>query len=275
MECVAVCTLAVVATNPFKFGNSEILNFLVVGLLLGLVASRPARIASAAVPLGTRLNHLTWPRLGWVVLGVSLLFMAAVNVIVAFCAAVSGNLAARGVVAGKVTDRGVLITEARPEFLADLRAGHLTAAWQMVKQSTAEREADLNRPGNILHELRELSALPLAEKRKTLLYIPRSNHAFWTLLQQPEWSRKLSAPYVATALTGIAMIDGLPDLGAEVREGFGLSYYSQPAAVQAQPPAAERRRELCARAAAWEFEKIIVLEADEQGVVSQTVWPCR
>lgn len=52
--------------------------------------------------------------------------------------------------------------------------------------------------------LLELDDIPLAEKRETLLFIPRSNELYWDRLYPR------SIPMVAPALTGIAMIDGLP-----------------------------------------------------------------
>jgi hypothetical protein len=110
----------------------------------------------------------------------------------------------------------------------------------------------------------------------TLLYIPKSNHAYWSLISRSSGMGKTAQPFVATAMTGIAMIDGLPDPDPEIRwTEFGLNYYPRPTAFRVQPPTAERKQELCARAAAWGFEKIIVLEADEHDVVTKTVWFCR
>jgi len=55
--------------------------------------------------------------------------------------------------------------------------------------------------------LKELDKLELSEKRRTCIYIPKTNRVFWDLQSH----RQDGTPFIVPALTGIAMIEGLPD----------------------------------------------------------------
>lgn len=72
-------------------------------------------------------------------------------------------------------------------------------------------------------ELDHLSRLPLEEKRQTLLYIPEKS-LYWD-----GWAT-WSAPFVGPAITGMAMIEGLPkaefDTGLYVTKTYGYGDYA-------------------------------------------------
>ena len=67
-----------------------------------------------------------------------------------------------------------------------------------------------------LDKLDELSRMPVAKKRKTAIFIPRDQTDFWDMCSyyyftyQPFWSR--AGSFVVPAVTGIALIDGLPTI---------------------------------------------------------------
>jgi hypothetical protein len=58
----------------------------------------------------------------------------------------------------------------------------------------------------IIAAFRELDVLPKAQKRTALIYITRSNRVYWDMSSMCE-----AVPLITPTLTGMAMIDGLPD----------------------------------------------------------------
>jgi len=75
----------------------------------------------------------------------------------------------------------------------------------------------------LLKVLLELDKLSINEKRNSLLYIPVDNTEFWDL---KIFSKSLSAPLLVPAVSGIAMIYGLPDEGLIYTKNFGYSVYT-------------------------------------------------
>jgi hypothetical protein len=96
----------------------------------------------------------------------------------------------------------------------------------------------------------ELAAWPLAEKRDALLYIPRDVTAYWG--HRP--CREI--PFFAPALTGIALIDGLPADDCEDAQYYGYGIYAglRDAARGPLDPAA-----LCAGAARWGMRWVAII----------------
>jgi hypothetical protein len=112
--------------------------------------------------------------------------------------------------------------------------------------------------------LRDLNELPLGVKSQTLLYIPKSESVYW------EWLPDCSAvPFVAPALTGIAMLDGLPVQGCEYRD-FGYQYYDPVTETDTQllRPGLQDQ---CASARRLGFNELIIItsSADTGQVVTQ------
>jgi hypothetical protein len=97
--------------------------------------------------------------------------------------------------------------------------------------------------------------MPPAEKRRSLLWIPRSNRAFWDLLATVHSPQ--DGPLVAPALSGMAVIDGLYEPGPdEAWMGYGYQHYPRPAGARPEEPS---RAEVCRRAAAMGYRQVIVL----------------
>src|SRR3989304_8751273 len=68
----------------------------------------------------------------------------------------------------------------------------------------------------------ELDRLSISEKQNSILYIPVDNTEFWDLKILP---KSLSVPLLVPAVSGIAMIYGLPDEGLIYTKNFGYSVY--------------------------------------------------
>jgi len=74
----------------------------------------------------------------------------------------------------------------------------------------------------LLKALLELDKLSISEKSDSLIYIPVDNEMFWSLKILP---KTLSVPLLVPAVSGIAMIYGLPDEGLIYTKSFGYSVY--------------------------------------------------
>jgi len=74
----------------------------------------------------------------------------------------------------------------------------------------------------LLEVLLELDKLPISKKSDSLIYIPVDNEIFWNLEILP---KTLSVPLLVPAVSGIAMIYGLPDEGLIYTKSFGYSVY--------------------------------------------------
>ncbi len=74
----------------------------------------------------------------------------------------------------------------------------------------------------LLKALLELDKLAISEKSNSLIYIPVDNEEFWNLKILP---KTLSVPLMVPAVSGIAMIYGLPDEGLIYTKNFGYSVY--------------------------------------------------
>jgi hypothetical protein len=112
-----------------------------------------------------------------------------------------------------------------------------------------------------------MSDLPRAEKRRTSLFIPQNQDRYWTSL-----TRKGACtfqPFVATALSEIAMIDGMPPHGCEVNRYYGLGSFvprTRPQMDQDSTQAA-----LCGRAEKWGLNRVIVLTFDSTRANRNTI----
>ena len=111
----------------------------------------------------------------------------------------------------------------------------------------------------IIELLREIDKMPLAEKRKSLLFIPQDNLYFWQL---SDIGRR-RIPFAAPALSGIAMIDGLPP----VEFNADLIYYgyrSYQLRDQQQPNFEEYIGRILDRARQAGYHQVIVLKKSGQ-----------
>ncbi|HET6327221.1 MAG TPA: hypothetical protein VFG04_21245, partial [Planctomycetaceae bacterium] len=162
---------------------------------------------------------------------------------------------------------GVAATSRRSLELPSTATSPLEAAWngkfpdarQILDRQVAVVDERLRTDKNIIALLRGLDRLPLAEKRRTLLYIPKTNRQFWDLLHAP-YSPK-DGPFVAPALSGIAMLDGLYDRPeGDVWSGYGYQHYPCPIEKTKQPPLDEYLPQLKQRCAALGMNQLIVID---------------
>jgi hypothetical protein len=150
-----------------------------------------------------------------------------------------------------------------------VRHGRLAQAIAMIRETTQAQQHRSDAEAQTIQLLDGLFRLPREEKRLSLLYIPRSNRAFWDLLDQskPRWL----APLVAPALSGIAMIDGLPDPQDIPTNGLnGYSAYEHAQATRL--PSDRTKTALCRRAEQMGFYRIMALDVSANGNAYVEEW---
>jgi hypothetical protein len=173
------------------------------------------------------------------------------NTLVLLDGMVATNLAARGH-ASRQTGLGVALMH-----------GRLQEASEILRQTAAGVESRLTSGKKIVAVLGSLDEMPLAEKRRSLLFIPKSNRQYWDLLHGPYWPK--DGPFVGPALSGLAMIDGLyVPTKDDPWIGHGYDRYSKAAASRAQPPLSEYLPTLRERCAQMGFKQLIVIDSDQK-----------
>ncbi len=113
----------------------------------------------------------------------------------------------------------------------------------------------------MISALRALDAEPRELKRKTLLFVPQSDSAFWNIFSEPE--RCSFAPMVGPATSGLALLDGMPPASCDRTDQYGLTAYARrtkPQTLEDLTSAA-----LCAKARKRGFRRVIVLEPAGNG----------
>jgi hypothetical protein len=168
-------------------------------------------------------------------------------------ATVAANLAARGHASGQ-TGIGIALMH-----------GRLNDAAEVLKQTANDVQSRLKSDKQILEVLSSLDQMLPAEKRQTVLFIPKSNRQVWDLLHGPYWPKE--GPFVGPALSGLAMIDGLYVPSKEDPWiGHGYNRYPRPAESHVQPPLSAGLPALRKRCADLGFSQLIVIDSDPRGM---------
>ena len=143
-----------------------------------------------------------------------------------------------------------------------------------------DAHARINQPGTIVAELRALQRLPRTVRRRTALYIPKSNRTYWDLIgigkAGPGGTRNDTAPFLAPALAEMVMLNGLPDQVDKrlAAKGFGYSSYADQNGAFPASSHDSSRAELCERARKWGCDQIVILEASADGMTRRSVIDC-
>jgi hypothetical protein len=157
-------------------------------------------------------------------------------------------------------------------------SGNLSQAREILARQAAAIDQRMRTDKNIISVLRDLGRLPLKEKRRTLLYIPKTNLQFWDLLHTA-YSPKVG-PFVAPALSGIAMLDGLywpskdDPWSVYGYEEYDYPYSTPPYEKRPQPPLNEYLPILKKRCTAQGMNQLIVIE-ERDGRLEVHKFDCR
>ena len=110
----------------------------------------------------------------------------------------------------------------------------------------------------LMETLHKLAALPVSEKRQTAIFIPQSNEVYWNAYPLCE-----AVPLIVPAITGMAMIDGMPPDNCKIIYTNHYAVYQLRTGEQTQR--ADDSVGLCAYAHSKGFSKVIVVENDDSG----------
>jgi hypothetical protein len=110
----------------------------------------------------------------------------------------------------------------------------------------------------LMQHLQTLAQIPLETRRQTLLFIPQSCAEFWRM------SPTCHGPFLAPALSGMAMLDGMPPAGLEYKgSGWGYEAYKGRIAGETQnvSPSA-----LLERAHSLGFQRVLAVDCTGNAV---------
>jgi len=118
--------------------------------------------------------------------------------------------------------------------------------------------------------LRRLSAMPESVRRRSVLFIPQDQAAYWQSLKRK--GACTFQPFVATAIASLAMVDGMPAYGCALNRYYGLGSFAARARPQfpqdAEPPV------LCRRAATSGLDRVVVLTFDDSRAAKTVTIEC-
>jgi|GEM_PF-1956179 len=277
LECVGVVALlGITAAWLLRVRQDatyffDVQTWVALSALLGALPSLPPLIAATG-PWWKRLGTLSPANLPLVAV------MLTVLGVVAFRCASEGyefavdNLHTRGFHGPPPGETDFPKRERIVEVERPLREGKFAAAWRSVRGKTRETEAKPDVKRDVLALLESLDRLPLSVKRRTILHIPKSNRAYWDIIPPEHGAHALAGPFIGPAVSGLAMLEGLPD--ASPSAGYGYGAYPPESFAQRSPPdLSARRQELCERAASMRFHRVIVMYLDAEGKPRLGEWP--
>jgi hypothetical protein len=241
---------------------------ILLGSLLS-VTQRPPEI----LPWKERLMHLPLWKLG---AGFLLLSVGATL-------ALDTASRARSLARANLSDRGfppiipsdTTGTNPRATIKQALRHGHFGRASALIRDQAATQQARRDAAAQTIDILVNLYRLPKEEKRFTLLHIPKANLAFWYLLTGPPDRREFSyvTPFVAPALSGLALLDGLPNAeDIPPNAGYGYEVYTPSKEARRSLAPDQAKDDLCRKAEGMGFRRILVLDVNRDGTPLLREW---
>ncbi len=141
---------------------------------------------------------------------------------------------------------------------------------RLASAQTLRAGLQSSRNYRVLEGLKGLSSMPRSERRRTALFIPQSEKRYWEILQRPGACSFSS--FVAPSLSTMAMIDGMPPFGCTLSQFYGLKQYTPRTRLQTGADASVQN--VCSKATATAFDRVMFLHFDSTGLMSKTVADC-
>lgn len=124
----------------------------------------------------------------------------------------------------------------------------------------------------LMSTLRELDRMPPELKQRTLLFIPQTYDAFWRIWKD-ETGRCSFTPMIAPAISGLALLDGMPPVDCDLTDQYGMLRYHR--RTTSQSSADTTSAALCAKARGKGFSRVVVLDGSSLRDVSVRSVDCR
>lgn len=109
--------------------------------------------------------------------------------------------------------------------------------------------------------LRRVGSLPVSTRRRSALFIPQSYERYWRMFDADQ--RCTFVPFVAPAIAGVVVIDGMPPRGCAVTDQYNFSSYTR--RTRDQSPQDVSTEALCRRASVLAVSQIFVMSPDASG----------
>jgi hypothetical protein len=123
---------------------------------------------------------------------------------------------------------------------------------------------------NAIEGLLALNAIPLSDKERSVVFVPQKEKPYWNILKRP--NACAFGGFVVPSLTGIAMIDGMPRPDCKLTPYYGLSLFERRTHPQTEDESMDAA--VCQKAGRKGFERVIRLDFDDTGRMSQRVIVC-
>ena len=138
-------------------------------------------------------------------------------------------------------------------------AGRPVANWRLelrqIRSRTHDTSDSLAARLEVMQCLRDIGRQPVELRKVEALYIPKTNRVYWDMRQVGQGS----TPFIAPAVAGVAMVEGLPEYEDIGWAAIGWGYPQYKLATKPEPPA-DRSLEATKKARAEGFQKLIILE---------------
>jgi hypothetical protein len=229
---------------------SDVQNWVAAGMVLAVIP----RIITKALPFGGFSIHHPWQistrHVGYYVI-VGLL---ALSMLYNYSTQFKSMLALNYITRCEFSDK-------KAQFRTLISKGEVSGAINLIKEN--QMYVEKHDKYAMLSALRELGDLPIVEKRDALLYIAKDNAAYW------EWLEMCSTtPFIAPAITGIAMVDGLPGADCRAARFFGYHTYNFPIALAADQPVTVKISTICNKVRSLGFKRVAILDSINTNVVT-------
>jgi hypothetical protein len=122
----------------------------------------------------------------------------------------------------------------------------------------------------LISTLRALDRMDPAVKRKTAVFIPQSDTAFWHIWKEPE--RCSYVPFIVPAVSGLSLVDGMPPTECDLTLQYGMTRYTRRATTQSADELAPQG--ICAKAQQKGFSRVVVLTHRDSISVDEQLLVC-
>jgi hypothetical protein len=118
--------------------------------------------------------------------------------------------------------------------------------------------------------LRAIERMPVAEKGEMLLFIPQSYELYWRMFDYDD--RCSYVGLVATAVSGMALLDGMAPFRCNVTDQYNMQAYTPRQREQTEADVTDVS--LCARAGRKGFKRVLYFEGDSTAVPRRRIVEC-
>jgi len=114
---------------------------------------------------------------------------------------------------------------------------------------------------SIQNALRRVGDLPISVRKRSALFVPQSYERYWQMFDADQ--RCTYVPFVAPAIAGVVVIDGMPPRSCNVTQQYNFSSFN--ARARDQRPEDVSAQALCTKARTMELSQVFVMSPDASG----------